>query len=208
MKFNRPKILIPAGVASAVVLTLAVLYALGIPPFKETREIKADEVCGSLGNAARTEAALREILPKKSDYSSRDDINDSRTDEQDSSYGTYCFVYGDGKQVVVARAELLEYEDTDLWVKEVVEQLVPSAPLTNFEAGDRAVASSRVAAIYSPCLSRGANRYLSVDVHLKEEGSVGDSELRSGLIKLAENATLYAHSRARCDLPSKVNAAS
>ncbi|QNP72275.1 hypothetical protein IAG44_24560 [Streptomyces roseirectus] len=187
---------------------MTVLYVFGFPPFKEVREIKAGEVCGSLGDAARAGAALREVLPKKSEYSSRDDVTASRVDEMDSSYGTYCFVYGDGKQVAVARAELVEYENTDQWVKEVVEQLVPASSLTPFEAGDRAVASSRIAAIYSPCLSRGANRYLSVHVHLKEKGDAGDSELRSGLIELAENATVYAHSRARCDLPSKVNAAS
>ncbi|WP_416972483.1 hypothetical protein [Streptomyces sp. 4F14] len=205
MKINRPKILIPAGVALVVVLAMAMLYALDLPPFKETREIKAGEVCGSLGDAARAETALKQILPKKSEYSSRDDTTASRVDEKDSSYGTYCFIYGDGKQIAVARAELVEYENTDQWVKEVVEQLVPASSLTPFDAGDRAVASSRIAAVYSPCLSRGASRYLSVHVHLKERGSASDSEIRSGLIELVENATAYAHSRARCDLPSKVN---
>jgi len=205
LKLKRAKVFSITGVVLALALAAGLAYALKLPPFEERGEIKAEDVCASLGNASRAATALADVLPEKSSYSFRDYATDLRTDELDNSYQTACFVHGDGEQLLVAQAEMLEYDTTESWQKEAVEQFVPASSLLPFDAGDKAVASDRVAGIYVPCASRGVRRHLSVVVQLKKQSDASASELRARLIDLAENAAVYAHTKAKCDMPSKVD---
>lgn len=183
----------------------AVLYALGLPPFEEKRgEIKAAEVCRTLGSSSSSAGALQRVLPDKSSYSFDDAMTDLRIDDKDRTYDTSCFVNGDGQTLFAARTQMLEYNRVDSWVKEVVTQFAPSSSLISFDAGDKAVTSSRVAAIYFPCIGNGSREHLSVVVELKQHGSAAEADLRDGLTSLARNAALFAHQNAKCDAPSKV----
>lgn len=189
--------------ASAIVLLLALFagaaYAFGLPPFTKRGEIEAADSCPTLGDASRAAAALTGVVPDRSSYSFDDNLPDPRRDDTDSSYLSACFVYGDGQQLIVVEAEMTEYDRTADWVKEVVEQRASASSLTPFPAGDKAVASPRVAAVYLPCTSHGLRRHLSVVVHLKQPGDADGTALRTHLIVLAKNAAVFAHRKARCD---------
>jgi hypothetical protein len=199
VKTTRPKILLAAGLTLA--LAIGVAFSFDLPPFKKSGSIRAEDVCPSLGAGSAAVPALDEILPDKSSYSFREGAKDPRTDELDDAYQTSCFVRGENEQLLSTGTEMLEYDRADSWVKEAVAQFESAAALKPFTAGDKGVASSRVAAIYLPCTSQGANRHLSVIVRLKKHGNADDPALRNGLITLATNAASHAHAEARCDLP-------
>ncbi|MEU6510634.1 hypothetical protein [Streptomyces sp. NPDC046942] len=204
LAFTRPKLLLAGGTALLLCVVVGAVYILGLPPFEKKGEIRVSAVCRTLGSPSSSAAVLRKILPDKPSYSFDDSMTDPRTDDMDRTYETSCFVNGDGKLLVAARAEMLEYEKVDSWVKEVVEQFTPASSLVSFDAGDKAVTSSKVAAIYVPCIRKGAVEHVSVVVELKQHGSATNAELRNGLASLARNAALFAHEKARCDAPSKV----
>lgn len=205
MASTRTKSLLAGGAVLLLCLAGGVLYTLGLAPFKEEKgEIKASEVCRTLGGSSSSAAALRRVLPDKSSYSFDDAITDARTDDMDDSYATSCFVDGGGKQLVAATAEMLQYDKVDEWVRDVVEESVPASSVKPFSAGDKAIASDKIAAIYVPCVARGFGRHLSIVVHLKQPGSAGREQLQEGLISLARNAAVFAHQKAKCDAPPKV----
>ncbi|MFI2761301.1 hypothetical protein ACH5A3_20905 [Streptomyces echinatus] len=205
MASTRTRYLLAGGATLFLCLAGGILYALGLPPFDtKTGEIKASEVCKTLGPSSRSVASLKLVLPGKSSYSFDDTVTDPRRDDIDDSYTSFCFVGGDGKQLLVATAEMLQYENTDEWVKDMVEKSVSGSTVQPFSAGDKAVASDKLAVIYVPCVSRGFGRHLSVAVELKEHGGASDDQLREGLISLARNAALFAHQNAKCDAPAKV----
>ncbi|MFJ2841430.1 hypothetical protein ACIPD2_07015 [Streptomyces griseofuscus] len=188
-----------AGAALVLCLAAGVLYALRLPPFEKKKgKIEVSEVCRTLGEPSRSTTELDRVLPAKSSYTFHDELPDPRRDDLDDSYYSACFVGGDGKQLLVASAQMLEYEKTDAWVTEVVEQFAPASALTPFDAGDKAVATDKVAAIYVPCLARPA-AHLSVVVQLKRPGGAPAAERRDALIALARNTALYAQGNARCD---------
>lgn len=202
---NRSLLSLAGGITGVLVLGFGLAYACGAPPFEEERgEIKASAVCGTLGSSSGSAAALREVLPDKSTYVFDDAITDARTDDMDLSYERSCFVDGDGKQLVVATVEMLQYDNADDWRKDVVEELVPASSVKPFVAADKAVASREIAALYVPCVRRGLGRHLSVVVQLKQPGKADDEDLRQGLITLARNAARFAHQQAKCDAPSEV----
>ncbi|MFD8271981.1 hypothetical protein [Streptomyces flaveolus] len=199
-----PKILAASGTVVVLALIASLFYALNLPPFQEKAVIHAGAVCSSLGNKNAAASALRDILPEAPSYSFDGETTDPRTDKRDDSYENWCFIDGDGKQLLSARTEMLEYEQADDWVKEAVAQGDSTVGLERFAAGDEAVASSRIAAIYVPCAAEGASRHLSVVVRLKRQGDVETSVLRQGLMTLAKGAASYAHEAAHCELVSKV----
>ena len=204
LTLTRSKILVVGGISLSLVLLAGIAYALDLPPFKKAGDIQASDVCTTLGSASTTAAALKRVVPEKSSYSFDDSLTDLRLDSSDSTYQTDCVVDGDGEQLVWAGAELLEYGTTDAWAKEVLGQYDSVSSLAPFTAGDEALASAKVAAVYLPCTSQGANRHLSVVVNLKKHNDAGDSTLRDGLIVLAKNAAAYAHTKAKCDAPAKL----
>ncbi|MER7227209.1 hypothetical protein [Streptomyces rubradiris] len=127
-----------------------------------------------------------------------------RIDDSDRTYETSCFVNGDGKMLLVATAEMAGYDKAEEWVEEVVANASAPSDVTSFQAGDKAVASEKLAAIYVPCRDKGFREHLSVVVELKQRGGATAAEGREGLISLARNAALFAHHKAKCDAPSKV----
>ncbi|MET8565790.1 hypothetical protein ABZV75_36500 [Streptomyces flaveolus] len=205
MAFTRTKALIAGGAALLLCLVGGVLYVLDVSPFEEEKgEIRASDVCSTLGSSSSSAAALKRVLPDKSSYTFDDAVTDPRRDDMDVSYATSCFVDGDGKQLIAATAEMLQYDNADEWVKDVIEGSVPASSAKSFSSGDKAVASNKLAAIYVPCLTRGSGQHLSIVVQLKQRGSADGDQLREGLISLARNAAVFAHQKAKCDAPSKV----
>ncbi|PIM66279.1 hypothetical protein CTU88_42575 [Streptomyces sp. JV178] len=181
------------------IVLVGVTYIVGLRPFQKAGEIKAVDACATLGDPSRAVAALRAVVPEHASYAFDDNVPDPRRDSMDSSYLTTCFIYGDGQQLGWAEAEMTEYDHPSGWIEEVVEQYDSASSLTPFTAGDKAVASPRVAAVYLPCTSHGSQRHLSVVVHLKQPGDADGTVLRSHLIVLAKNAAVFAHRKARCD---------
>jgi hypothetical protein len=197
--------LLAGGTALLLCLVAVVLYTAGLPPFEESKgEIKASEVCRTLGSASSSGAALKRVLPDKSSYSFDDAMTDLRTDDNNRTHDTSCFVRGDGQMLLAARTQMLEYDKADSWVKEVVTQFAPASSLVSFDAGDKAVGSSRVAAIYVPCAGQGSGEHLSVVVELRQHGSTTEAQQRDGLASLARNAAPFAHQKAKCDAQSKL----
>ncbi|MFF0465073.1 hypothetical protein [Streptomyces mexicanus] len=204
MTVTRSKILLATGLVLVLALVAGLAYALELPPFEKDGEVKAADVCTSLGDPSRAVAALKEVLPNEPSYSFEENATDLRTDQTDNSFQTDCFVYGGGKQLLVARTEMLEYDTSNAWVREAVGQFGFASSLQPFTAGDGAVASDKLAAIYVPCATHGSARHLSVVVRLKKQGDAPASGLRSGLIDLARNTAAFAHTKAKCDEASKL----
>ncbi|WBO63482.1 hypothetical protein [Streptomyces camelliae] len=65
---------------------------------------------------------MERILPGESSYSFDDDLTDLRLDETDDTYESSCFVSGGGKQLLVATAEMAEYDCRHLSVVVELEQ--------------------------------------------------------------------------------------
>jgi hypothetical protein len=203
---TRAKLLLVIGVVCTLALLTGIAYAFTLPPFKKKGEIKADEVCASLGSSSSAADVLRKVLPEEPSYSFDNDVK-PRTDVTETGYESSCFVSGGGQQLLVAQARLMPDESatswTD-WVKGTAANKASAASLTPFPAGKKAVASTRFAAIFTPCTSAGkvpGGQYnVSISVELKRAGGSGDSTTRDELIKLAKNAASYAHTEAKCDM--------
>ncbi|MFD8910625.1 hypothetical protein [Streptomyces sp. NPDC059575] len=197
MTSTRTKLVLASGAALLLVVVAGVAYAFGLPPFEKKGTVRASAVCKTLGSPADAAAALNRLLPAEPSYSFDDALTDFRTDASDDTYETSCFVNGGGRQLMSVTAEMAEYENSDSWVEEAVGQLVSRSDLTPFTAGDKAVASGSAAAVYVPCASKGAPRYLSVVVDLKERGGAKGAESRRELITLARSAAAFAHHKAK-----------
>ncbi|GHB12011.1 hypothetical protein GCM10010512_49320 [Streptomyces thermoviolaceus subsp. thermoviolaceus] len=201
---KRTKVLLATTVVLVLGLVTGVLYAFGLPPFKKVGTIEAADVCESLGDATSAAEALKQVVPEESSYSFQESSPIVRIGEVDMNLDLACFVYGSDDQLLSARTRAMTYTNTDHWVKERVGQLVPMSTLTPFSAGDRAVASDKVAAIYLPCRKHAMTDHLSVVIWLKKQGDASASLVRDGLIDLAKGMAAYAHTQARCDAPAKL----
>lgn len=201
-----------AGVLLAAVTVFLVAYFSGLPPFEKRGEIKADEVCGSLADGEAATAALSKVLPDKGEY--RFDGQDGlRSDQSESSFESNCFVWSDGKTVFGISTELVRSSSPKLWQEQVLrderEEVVNGGgkPVA-FEAGENAFASSRMAAVYVPCVSDGkvpgGPRNLSVVARAVQEPAASATDARQGLAKLALLMGERAHQQAKCDVPSKL----
>lgn len=173
---------------------------------EDKSEIKADEVCPSLGSSSNAAEALRKVLPEESSYSFEDDVK-PRAAVTDTVYEPSCFVSGSGKQLLVAKSLLMRDESAaswTRWVKGTAANNASVASLTPFTDDKKAVASSRFAAIFMPCTSAGkvpGGQYnVSVSVELKQAGSTSDTAARDELIKLVKHAASYSHGKAKCDM--------
>ncbi|MEU1575650.1 hypothetical protein ABZ519_31725 [Streptomyces collinus] len=200
-------------VGAVVTLTLfaGLAYTYKIWPFRDKGEIEAGEVCSSLGSSSSVVNALTKVLPEASSYSF-DENTSLRVDVTDTNYESSCFVSGGGKQLLVVEARLMEDESAiswTRWIKGTTANEASTKSLTPFTAGDRAVASSRFAAIFVPCTAAGkapGGQYnLSVSTELKQAGNSSDAAVRDELIKLTKNASSYAHAKAKCDMTPKID---
>ncbi|WP_164414249.1 hypothetical protein [Streptomyces salinarius] len=201
MKITDRMVTVPLGISLVLALGVGLLYALDLPPFgKERGAIRTDAVCATLGDDKSAADALNKILPDASSYDFEDSTTDRRTGGLDDTYESSCFVDGDGPLLLSARVTMLEYEDPDAWMRDAVVPFESENALEPFTAGEKSVASDKVAAIYSRCTSHGGNRHLSVIVRLTREGGAGAAAQRQGLIDLAQGTASYAHEAARCDV--------
>ncbi|MFG3033950.1 hypothetical protein ACGFZJ_36295 [Streptomyces sp. NPDC048253] len=207
MKLARSKVLLAAGVVCSLALLVGYLFKL--PPFKEKGEIKADEICASLGSSSSAADSLRKALPEESSYSFDDDVK-LRVDVTDTGYESSCFVSGGGEQLLVAKTSLMEDESETSWtqwVKGTAANDASVASLKPFATGKTAVASDRFAAVFVPCTSEGkipGGQYnLSVSVELKQAGDSSASATRNALIDLVKSAGSFAHDKALCDMAFK-----
>ncbi|MEV5340581.1 hypothetical protein AB0K93_19215 [Streptomyces sp. NPDC052676] len=206
----RKRMSIAIGAGVVVVLLGCAAYLLKIPPFEEQAgEITENSLCDSMGPSPQSVASLKKALPGAASYGFADDVT-LRGSVQDDSYTSTCFVSGGGKELMTVRTQMMRAESARSWVDSEIKQYAgdPSR-LTSFEAGERGVASPSVAAVFVPCVSRGVipgGQYnLSVVVHLKEPGEVSAARTRSALIDLARSAATYAHSEAKCEMPSRIS---
>ncbi|MFD8805208.1 hypothetical protein [Streptomyces sp. NPDC059597] len=206
MTSTRTKLVLASGAALLLVVVATAAYAFDLPPFEKKATVTASAVCETLGDRAKAAAALNHALPAEPSYAFDDAKTHLRTDASDDTYETSCFVNGGGTQLMSVTAEMAEYENSGTWVEETVGQLVSTSDLASFNAGDKAVASDSAAAIYVPCVSKGATRHLSVVVNLKKPGDAKGEQSRRDLMTLARSAAAYAHEKAKCEAPSKVSA--
>ncbi|MCK8438655.1 hypothetical protein G3I77_38420 [Streptomyces sp. D2-8] len=199
------------GSVIALALFAGLAYSYKLWPFREKGEIEAGEVCSSLGPSSSVVNALTNVLPEESSYSFNEKAR-LRVDATDATYESSCFVSGGGKQLLVVKARLMEDEPAKSWtqwVKGTAANEASTKSLTPFTAGDKAVASSRFAAIFLPCTSAGkapGGQYnLSVSTELKQAGNSSDAAVRGELIKLTRKASSYAHAKAKCDMTPKID---
>ncbi|MFJ4820597.1 hypothetical protein [Streptomyces sp. NPDC088801] len=211
MRLTHPKIILTVAAVVALALFAGLAYSYSIWPFRERSEIEAGEVCSSLGPSSSVVNALTKVLPEESSYSF-DENASLRVDVTDTNYEFSCFVSGGGKQLLVVEARLMEDEPSKSWtqwVKGTAANETSVKSLTPFTAGDKAVASSRFAAIFVPCTSAGkapGGQYnLSVSTELKQAGSSSDAAVRDELIKLTRTASSYIHAKAKCDMTPKID---
>ncbi|MFJ4771824.1 hypothetical protein ACIP88_22400 [Streptomyces uncialis] len=206
MPVLRRRSALTLAVSIAVAMAMATLYLLKLPPFEQRAAIGIDELCESIGPSGNTVEALENILPRQSEYSFDDTIN--ARGGRKGPYSSMCAVWGEEKVLMSIRAETMTFELTETWVNQVVLQREPNRDsLKPFDAGDKALASSRVAAILVPCTPREVSDFtahMSVTVALKQLTDKVDEQVRESLTDIARSAAEYAHERAKCELPSKL----
>ncbi|MEV0037205.1 hypothetical protein [Streptomyces sp. NPDC050804] len=201
-----------AGASLVLLVVLgAVAYAVGLPPFEKRGEISADRVCGSLGDGEAAAAALPDALPEKSEYrfSGQDG---RRSDESRDQFASHCFVSADGKTLLSVTAEMVTSPSPDSWSERVIkDESVPGengGPTLDFTAGDKALATGRLAAVYVPCVTEGrlpgGPRHLSVVAHAVDAPDSSEKAARQSLVDLVLMTARHAHERATCDLPSRL----
>ncbi|MFJ9035509.1 hypothetical protein ACIRF8_02785 [Streptomyces sp. NPDC102406] len=206
MKLTRPKILAVAGV-TIVIIVAALAYVFKWPPFKEEGEIKAADVCASLGHPKHATDTLRKLLPERSSYNF-DDTGSGGVDESGLSYRSSCMVTGGSEAILLrTQTESMPYESAEDWLKWVRTKALNESStraFTRFPAGDEAAASKNFAAIFIPCVAKKDEQRPQYNISLTVElGRPGDSATRAGLIDLARSAASYAHEKAGCAIPLK-----
>jgi hypothetical protein len=198
------------GAVAFVSVLVGTAYLFKLPPFKEeVGQIEVSAVCDSLDPSPRTVDLLKSVLPQQPSYAFDEDVT-LRAGDHDDSYSSACFISGDGHQLLSVRTQMMRAESTQSWVdSEVTQRTEESGALTPFGSGSKGVASPAVAAIFVPCASAGkipGGQYnLSVVVHLERAGDASEEKARAGLIELAKSAATYAHIKAKCDMPSRVD---
>ncbi|MFD4588079.1 hypothetical protein [Streptomyces sp. NPDC058434] len=213
MAATPKKVVILLAGLLAVVLCAVAAYAFGIPPFERRGQIKASEVCESLGGSAKVIPSLKGSLPSDPEYRFDDRLSGRDVTSESSDYTADCLVWGKDHLLLTARTEMILTEtaesspsDIRSWATAAVD--ARESEIKNFSAGTAGVTAPRKAAILVPCASPGripGGAYsLSVVVDLKRQAESGDSEIRQELIDLAISAAGFSHAKAKCDLPSKL----
>ncbi|WP_328726321.1 hypothetical protein [Streptomyces sp. NBC_00259] len=210
------KVVIPLAALLCVASATAAAYAFGFPPFERRGDIRASDVCESLGKSAKVVPALKGSLPSEPGYKFDDRLDGRDITQGASDYTADCLVWGEGRVLLSARTEMMltetaenmgsETYDVRDWAKEALN--VRESDIKSFTAGTRGVNVARKAAILVPCASPGhipgGTYSLSVVVDLRKHEGSGKPEVRQDLIDLAINAARFSHQKAKCDLPSRL----
>ncbi|MET8574153.1 hypothetical protein [Streptomyces sp. NPDC005012] len=202
------KLIITVAVASVCAFTLGA-YLLGVSPFKKVGTIGEAAVCETLGPAPEAVKTLRSVLPEEASYRFSDDTQ-PRASARETWYTANCLVEGEDRTLLSVSTTLQPADPPEVWLEDhVLEEVDNEGNPTPFAAGEKAVASDVVAAVYVPCTPQGVapgGQYnLGVVVHLEEPGGSDESRTRKGLIALAKSSALHAHRDAKCTMPSGVD---
>ncbi|MFE2497254.1 hypothetical protein ACFXKS_35475 [Streptomyces scopuliridis] len=203
------KFLISVAALVAVGLTTATLYVLGLPPFEKRGEIKASKICEALGDSGKAASALEVILPSEPKYSFRGDVASYYVTQGSSQFKAGCSVYGEEKVLLSAGTEMVPTVPADSWADFALGDDAGAA-LESFTAGSAAfITTHNKVAIQVPCAKPGSipgGEYsLSVRVDLETKATSDDAKVRQGLKDLTIEAARYAHTKAECNLPSKLS---
>ncbi|MFD7226108.1 hypothetical protein [Streptomyces sp. NPDC056730] len=202
------KFLIPVATLVAIALATGGFYMLGLPPFEKRGEIKASDICESLGNPTKSVSALEATLPSASEYSFEDTVTGKNVAQEGSSFTAACFAYGDDETLLSARTEMLLTEPAETWAGYALDEKSES-DRESIKAGSAGfITANNKAAVQVPCAKAGSipgGEYsLSVVVDLKRKKDSSEAEVRQGLKDLTIEAARYSHERAKCNLPSKL----
>ncbi|MGW0604254.1 hypothetical protein [Streptomyces sp. NPDC002640] len=183
-------------------------YLLGVPPFKKAGAIGEAAVCETLGPAPEAVKALRSVLPEEASYRFSDDTQPR--ERAGDLVLRELSRRGGGPHAPQRQHDTAAGDPPEVWLEDhVLEEVDNEGNPTPFAAGERAVASDVVAAVYVPCTPQGVapgGQYnLGVVVHLEEPGGSGESRTRKALIALAKSSALHAHRDAQCTMPSGVD---
>ncbi|MEW2635611.1 hypothetical protein AB0903_29230 [Streptomyces sp. NPDC048389] len=205
------KLVLPIAIIAIAGAVSVLAYVTGTPPFERRGDIKAQNVCESLGNKKTSVAALKDVLPKKSDYAFEDKVDGKTVAQGGSSFTADCLVWGEGSVLLSARTQMMVAEPSRSWVAEGIgDELAPRAK--SFKAGDMGVIAGGKAAVLVPCSAPGSvvggSYSLSVVVNLRNHTDSDQPKLEERLVNLTLGAARFAHEAARCDLPSKIPDAS
>ncbi|MEU7283252.1 hypothetical protein AB0A69_31430 [Streptomyces sp. NPDC045431] len=200
------------GALALAAMAMATVYIFGLPPFERRGEIKASDVCETLGNSSSATRALGATLPDEPEYSFRDTWNGTPVSIGGNYFTIHCHIYGGGRVLFHTRAQLTDHKPSDDWVKKALHDKSPKAE--KFSAGAMGAIRGGRAAILVPCSSSarlpgGTPRFsysLSVEVELHYYDRPASQKVRQGLTDLALGAAQYAHKRNGCNLPSNLPA--
>ncbi|MEV1053233.1 hypothetical protein [Streptomyces sp. NPDC049887] len=207
------KVVIPLASLMCVASACGAAYAFGFPPFERRGDIRAGEVCESLGSSAQVVPALEDSLPSDPEYRFQNRLSGRDITSESSDYTADCLVWGEGGLLLSSRTEMILTEtaessasDVRRWATSALD--TRESDIKNFNAGTAGVTAPRKAAVLVPCASPGripGGAYsLSVVVDLRRQAESGESAIRQDLIDLAVSAAHFSHTKAKCDLPSKL----
>ncbi|MEV8392448.1 MULTISPECIES: hypothetical protein [unclassified Streptomyces] len=202
------KFLIPIAALVAICLATGMFYMLGLPPFAKRGEIKASDICESLGSPTKAVSALEATLPSEPEYSFEDTVTGKNVAQEGSSFTAACFAYGDKETLLSARTEMLLTEPAESWADYALDEKSGS-DRESFKAGSAGfITANNKVVLQVPCAKAGSipgGEYsLSVVVDLKTDTTSDDAKVRQGLKDLTVGAARYSHERAKCNLPSEL----
>ncbi|MFC6067816.1 hypothetical protein [Streptomyces ochraceiscleroticus] len=205
---KRLAIILATGVLMLAAAVVALSVA-GFPPFEKKGTVDSASVCTSLGGGDATPEDVENVLPAAEEYTFEDD-DPARSDPSQSTFESSCFVSADGKTALSVRTEMVRAASAGLWAKHSVanNEYVGSRQAKTFDAGESALSGKRFAAVYVPCVSDGkipgGVRNVSVVARAMSQPSADPEVAERSLKALLLDAARHAHSRAKCDLPSKL----
>ncbi|MFG2761572.1 hypothetical protein [Streptomyces wuyuanensis] len=213
MAVPSKRVVIPLAALLFVASACGAAYAFGFPPFERRGDITASEVCESLGRSAKVVPALKGSLPSDTEYRFENRLSGRDITSESSDYTADCLVRGKAGLLLSSRTEMILTETTESSASDVRSWATAAldtreTAIEDFDAGTAGVTAPRKAAILVPCASPGripGGAYsLSVVVDLKRQPESRESAIRQDLIDLAVSAARFSHSKAKCDLPSKL----
>ncbi|MEV0925669.1 hypothetical protein AB0I99_11150 [Streptomyces spongiicola] len=208
------RVVIPLAALLVVAFSAVAVYTLGLPPFERRGEIRASDVCESLGRPAEVVPALEASLPSDPVYRFDERLSGRDITSESSSYSTDCLVWGEDHLLLTARTEMILTETAESTPSDVRNWAMTAlddrkSDIKSFNAGTAGVTAPGKAAVLVPCASPGripGGVYsLSVIVDLKRQVESSEPDIRQELIDLATSAAGFSHAKAKCDLPSNLS---
>ncbi|MET7370547.1 hypothetical protein ABZS61_32745 [Streptomyces sp. NPDC005566] len=204
---NKSKVrILAASLAAATALGGGAAYLLEIPPFEGVGTIEAGEICKNLGSADKVVPALREVAPRKPDYSFTEQDNQGL-----NSYFSGCHGQTEDTEFLVTRTEYTALGGSfESWLNGPASKMVDTEDPKNFDRFGTATdtwgaVSKSKAAVSVPCLPDKKKRLTTIVLlWYSAEPDRSNDRYRQELIDLATSSAEFAHKDAGCTLPFKV----